>query len=76
MSVERNRELLKELQSTRCRCGASKHRGLTFCRVCYYRLPRPVRNALYDGLGNGYAEAYDKATKILDESRPWYEPLE
>ena len=61
-------ELVKELRSTKCRCGQIKQSGHTFCRACYYLLPTDMRSRLYNHLGNGYEEAYAAAVERLDEA--------
>jgi hypothetical protein len=38
----------------------------TFCGQCYHRLPKPHRNSLYNGLGEGYEQAVDRALKALN----------
>lgn len=57
--------LVRELNSTDCRCGAAKKAGNTFCAHCYYRLTRPMRSALYKPVGGGYEEAYATAVGWL-----------
>lgn len=61
------RELILELKGRRCRCGASKNRGHTFCVNCYYKLPIRMRQNLYRIIGDGYAMAYQAAVRYLDE---------
>lgn len=60
-------ELVRELRSTQCRCGKTKKAGETFCRGCYFSLPKGMRGLLYQRIGDGYEEAYTEAAKILDE---------
>jgi hypothetical protein len=60
------RELIAELAGTTCRCGKLKSPRQTFCRICYFRLAKEMRDALYNGLGQGYEEAYARATDYLD----------
>ncbi len=57
--------LVSELNGRECRCGHPKKARQTFCRDCYYRLPRAMRQALYDLVGNGYEEAYEQAAGFL-----------
>ena len=59
------RRLLAELRGSRCRCGAAKKEGHTFCRRCYRSLPYHYRMALYDRIGDGYEEAYAAAVREL-----------
>lgn len=65
MSERSYRELIDELLGTVCRCGNPKGARKTFCGACYYRLPPPVRNALYRRIGEGYEDAYAQATALL-----------
>lgn len=58
-------EIVKELAGLECRCGNPKEPRQTFCRKCYYRLPPRMRSALYQRLGEGYAEAHDEAAGFL-----------
>ena len=59
------RELIRELGGTTCRCGSRKQSRQTFCRRCYYKLPPPMRQALYNRVGNGYEHAYEQAEEYL-----------
>lgn len=65
MSQFTRKELLAELVGTTCRCGARKVARQTFCRAHYFRLPAGMRNALYDGMGQGYEDAYGRAAEFL-----------
>ena len=67
MSAELANRLVKELVGTKCTCGAQKRSKQTFCRNCYYSLPRDTRNSLYNRIGEGYEEAYLNAVEILKE---------
>lgn len=58
-------ELIRELNGNRCRCGETKAEGQTFCRRCYYQLPKAMRSALYRRVGAGYEEAYAAAANHL-----------
>jgi hypothetical protein len=59
-------ELVRSLASTKCpACGGVKKRSHTFCSRDYYRLAGPKRNALYNPLGHGYAEAVAAAMTTL-----------
>lgn len=57
---------LEELHGRVCRCGTAKTPDQTFCRDCYFRLPMPMRRALYLLILDGYIEAYDDAVTFLD----------
>lgn len=59
-------DLIKELMGTVCHCGKTKHAEHTFCGKCYFSLPRNMRKAIYNRIGNGYEEAYEAATVHLD----------
>ncbi len=61
---------LKELQSSKCRCGKPKKPGKSFCYFCYTQLPKDQRQALYRRLGDGYEEAYGKSIAYLFNRRP------
>lgn len=67
-TAARDLELVRELRGEICRCGQPKASRQTFCRDCYYALPRHLRNDLYKPLGSGYAEAYQAAAEELDAS--------
>ena len=56
----------KELQSNECLCGDYKKPGKSFCYWCYGRLPKEMKNALYQQIGNGYEEALNEAVKYLE----------
>jgi hypothetical protein len=71
------RKIILELSDGTCRCGQPKNRGNSFCRVCFYKLPQPMRQALYSRLrftGNtpiltaGYGQAYEEAVRFLSEN--------
>lgn len=63
-------ELAAELGGVDCRCKAVKERGQTFCRRCYFRLPKHLQRRLYRRVGNGYEEAYSTAVEFLDATIP------
>lgn len=58
---------VKELKSETCYCGAKKASMQTFCRAEYSALPRKMRSAIYNRIGDGYEEAYQEARKYLFE---------
>jgi hypothetical protein len=66
-NAKRRIELARELQRTQCYCGAKKRAKQTFCRREYFALPVAMRSALYQGIFDGYVEAYDAARKYLEE---------
>jgi hypothetical protein len=64
--------LTTSLASTVClACGQSKRRRHTFCGGCFYKLPRPQRDALYDLIGEGYEEAVRAALTTLVRTALW-----
>ena len=60
-------ELVAELRGLRCRCGAVKVPGQTFCRSCFRLLPRQLGNTLYKRMGEGYEAAYTAACAWLED---------
>lgn len=66
MDTPTDRALCVSLASTTCpACGGPKQRAHTFCSRDYYVLPKAKRNALYNPLGSGYAEAVVAAMGLL-----------
>lgn len=61
------REMLDELKGVRCRCGAVKVPGQTFCKRCYYALSPAQRKALYLRFLHGYEAAYTAACAALED---------
>jgi hypothetical protein len=59
---------VRELEGTRCYCGAKKQGNQSFCRDEYYALPPAQRQALYRRIGDGYEEAYKNAREYLREA--------
>lgn len=68
MTPEQTR-LERELQSSKCFCGAKKAMMQTFCRPHYSSLPDWMRARLYQRFGDGYEEAYAAARKELEEKK-------
>jgi len=58
-------EVLRELQSQKCRCGKSKKAWRSFCYGCFKQLSYPLQRALYKRFGEGYEEAYRSAIAEL-----------
>lgn len=60
-------DLVASLGSTDCcpACGGPKQRKHTFCRADYFKLPKSMRDALYNPLGHGYREAVFAAIERL-----------
>jgi hypothetical protein len=68
---------LHDLLGIQCPCGAEKQRRRSFCGRCYFSLPRPMRNRLYDrlqaadGARTGYEAAYSAALQDLGLESPF-----
>jgi hypothetical protein len=60
---------LVALVITICHCGRRKNKRMSFCPVCYRRLPREMKGALYRRAGQGYEEAYDAAVEYLEKGK-------
>jgi hypothetical protein len=56
---------IRELASDRCVCGEEKVKNQSFCRKCYFTLPKQLRFELYKPISDGYAEIYDQAKQYL-----------
>ena len=65
MTSKTARDLIHELYAEQCRCDRPKERGETFCKRCYFNLPKPMRQALYRRVGEGYEAAYAAAVKHI-----------
>lgn len=62
------RELVKSLRSETCpACEKPKRRKQTFCRACYFSLPKGLQKRLYRGLGNGYEQAFADSMELLQQ---------
>lgn len=57
------------LFSAECECGRAKQPRQSFCRTCFYHLPKLLRARLYKRVGEGYEEAYAEARAILKGDR-------
>jgi len=57
--------VVHELRGNVCRCGKRKIERQTFCRACYFSLPRDVQRDLYKRVEEGYVAVYEKACGIL-----------
>ncbi len=61
-----NAVLVRSLRCTVCpACGCSKGANNTFCRACFLALAKPLRDALYRRLGEGYEAAVHAALHAL-----------
>lgn len=58
-------EIFEAFKSQTCQCGKPKVAHQSFCRACYYSLPRTMQHALYNRFGEGYEEAYEQACQHL-----------
>jgi hypothetical protein len=56
------------LRGTSCACTEAKLAGRSFCRRCYFKLPKAMRNALYERAG--YVDAFRAALKFLGLDEP------
>ncbi len=56
-----------------CACNSSKLGGKSFCRRCYFKLPKDLRDALYQSVG--YPETFRRALRFLKLPEPRVEPL-
>ena len=57
-----------ELLSNECACGKKKKPRKSFCYGDYIALPPYLKDALWQLIGEGYAEAYEEAHKYLDQN--------
>ena len=55
-------------------CGKAKRSRMSFCGGCYRALPRPMKNALYSKIGDGYEPAFDDAMVFLGVEDPKFPP--
>lgn len=65
MSLSLIQQALQELDGTVCYCGAEKKKGQSFCKRCYFSLPKNMQRDLYKHISEGYAEIYDSAKDFL-----------
>ena len=63
-------QVMKELVSLDCRCGNPKREFQSFCRRCYYRLPRRLKAELYQRMGEGYEESFKESITYLFPDPP------
>jgi len=65
------RVLIASLRSTVCpACGGEKASRQSFCRNCYFVLPRHRRTSLYKRVGQGYESAFHAALQELNVDTP------
>lgn len=65
--VDERMVYLAILKSDECQCEKPKKRGMAFCYSCYTQLPNHLKTDLYQRIGNGFEEAYDKALNWLND---------
>jgi hypothetical protein len=58
-------QLVDELRGTTCLCGGAKVKNRSVCYACWKRLPRSLRDGLYQRIGEGYERAHAKAKAHL-----------
>jgi hypothetical protein len=62
-------EVWADFIATKCSaCGGYKVKMNAFCRRCYYRLPAPMRQALWQRFGEGFEEAFEAAKRWFAET--------
>lgn len=61
----------QDLDSVKCgACGNAKVKRQAFCKVCYFKLDKDLRQQLYKSFNCGYEEAYIEAKDwLLAEAR-------
>lgn len=69
MNESLEHQALRELISEQCMCGGRKKKHQSFCRKCYFKLPKKTQIALYTAFSDGYAEIYDRAKEELQSKR-------
>jgi|WetSurMetagenome_2_1015567.scaffolds.fasta_scaffold330457_3 hypothetical protein len=63
--------LCRSLRSERCpACGRKKKSRQTFCLECYRALPKDMKRALYNRIGQGYEQAFSDALIFLEVETP------
>ncbi|HEX4084342.1 MAG TPA: hypothetical protein VHY22_05490 [Chthoniobacteraceae bacterium] len=68
MSVTKH-QAFRDLALTTCACGAAKKRMMSHCRACYFKLPRAMRQALYN-THDDYITPYNESLKFLGLESP------
>jgi hypothetical protein len=56
---------VEALARRRCQCGAGKQPKRSFCGRCFARLPRELKERLYQPVGRGYEAAWQDALAYL-----------
>ncbi len=57
------------LKSKECQCGQPKRYRMSFCHICFGKLPTHLQRALYKTIRCGYEQAYDQALLHLQGGR-------
>jgi hypothetical protein len=60
--------IYQNLAGTECVCLMNKRRAESFCKACYFVLPRSMRRALY--VREGYCDTFRKACELLKLDPP------
>jgi hypothetical protein len=69
--VSEKRSILEDFLGEVCgHCGGTKRSKMSHCGKCYWRLPKPMRKALYNRFGEGYEQAFAESNKWLAEKYP------
>lgn len=62
--------LVRSLRSTTCpACAGPKKTRMSVCLGCWRSLPKPLRNPLYNLIGEGYEAAMLEALNFLDAEK-------
>jgi hypothetical protein len=63
------RQAFNDLRLTECACGARKGCMMSHCRACYFKLPKPMRQALYS-THDDYVTPYNNSLQFLGLESP------
>jgi hypothetical protein len=61
-------EAWKDRMCQKCRCGAKKPQGHSFCATCWAKLPGPLQYALQEHLTKNFNDRYFEALESLKAS--------
>lgn len=56
----------QQLLTDECHCSKPKRPRHSFCYSCYLSLPNDIQGELYQLIGKGYEETYEKAVAFLE----------
>ena len=62
-------QAFRDLAGCVCACGSPKRRHMSHCSRCYFRLPKPMRSALYD-THDDYIAPYNASLEYLGHESP------